>query len=244
MQKIIISLKKLDNTDISKIAYPLIIFLTGWYIVANFYRLATIWSWFPVMIFYTTAWMLVTIGFIYLYYKKIRLIFRWSLLSIIGIILIIVFTLDAVFLIIDPYIQIEDILLTGQWDHTFFPLAFGLFFLCDFQRIPKKFWYFLLLFAMFNLIPNLNVISNLVFNKWVLQAPGEGGPPGFNFFNVNNWTEFNNLPRDSNFLKSIANYLEEQLTFFTLFPAVVIKNTIKKQENKDKIRVDFSLNQF
>ena len=79
-------MRELDGLDLSRVVYPMAIAFTGWYIVANVYRLATEWNWAPLMIVYTIAWALVPVGFVYITLKGVRLRFKSSILSIIGMI--------------------------------------------------------------------------------------------------------------------------------------------------------------
>ncbi len=224
------SLKKFNNTDLTKIIYPIVIFLTGWYSIVNLYRIPTTWQWNPPMIIYSIAWALVPAAFVYIALRGVRLKFKWSVLSVVGIIIIVVFTHEAILLFMDTHIPLSQIFLTGQWDHTFFPLAFGLFFLCDLSKIPKRFWLLLLSFAIFNLLPNLNVIFNLFFDKWVLSHNVESGPPGFfNFFGAKNWEDVKMLSKQE-FMHGLIEYLHEQLTFFTLFPIVIFYHLLRKRE--------------
>ena len=219
--KIIETLKKWNGIDLTKIVYPIIIILTGWYIVTNIYNIFTEWN--LGMLGYIIAFTLVPIGFIYLAFKKIKLRFRWSILSVIGIILIVVFLYDAILLFLGPDLKLSEIFLTGQWDHTFFPIAFGLFFLCDLRKMPRKFWFFPLLFAIICLTPNLNVISNIFYDSWIIPE----GPPGFFiFFGVESMAEVSALPQGE-FVHGLTEYLQEQLTFFSLFPIVIFYYLIK-----------------
>jgi len=91
--EIIETLKKRDGTDLTKVVYPIVIFLTGWYIVANVYRLLLGME-DPV---YVVVWALVPVAFVYLAVKGVKLKFRWSVLSVVGIIMILVFGFSAFF---------------------------------------------------------------------------------------------------------------------------------------------------
>ena len=190
---------ELQNKNISNFAYPIIIFITGWYIISNLYRLFGEWAGQPHMYLYAIVWTLVPIAFTYLYLNKVKLTFKWSLLTAYSIIMVIAFVVEAILLpsILNPF----EILLSGWWDHTFFPIAFGLFFLCDLNKIPKKFWYFLVPFAIFITIPNINVVSNIFFNNWALQLGDENSKIGFfTFFNgANNWNDVNAISKSEFF---------------------------------------------
>lgn len=221
-----LDISRLNNIDLTKIIYPITIFLTGFYIIANLYRLPTEWNWAPPMIAYTIAWTLVPIGFAYLALKRVRLKFKWSVLSVIGIILIVVFSLEAIGSF--PGAQLSDIFLTGIWDHTFFPIAFGFFFLCDLNELPKRFWLLLLPFALFNIIPNFFVVANVFFNSNILQDIG--APGFFVFFGVSSWEELHALSNQE-FIQGLTGYLTEQLTFFSLFPVVIIYHIFRKQKH-------------
>lgn len=211
--KIIETLKKWNGTNLTKVVYPIIIFLTGWYIVANVYRLLS----GEVDPIYTVIWALIPIAFAYLAIKGVKLKFRWSVLSVIGIILIAVFALSVCLEIASPYFDLADFFLTGQWDHFLFPIAFGLFFLCDLRRLPRRFWVMLAPFALFCVIlANLIQIANVFFDKAVI----EGAPGFFGFFGVTSWAEFNIISQQV-FIRGLAFYMRELLTFFTLFPIVI-----------------------
>ena len=88
--------KKINGTDLSKIIYSIIIFLTGVYIIPNLYKLATEWDRAPMIVatflVYVVVFTLVPISFVYLALKKVKLEFKFSFLSVIGIILIVIFS--------------------------------------------------------------------------------------------------------------------------------------------------------
>jgi len=135
-------------------------------------------------------------------------------------------TLNFLAPVLDPNMTFSDIFLTGAWDHIFFPIAFGLLYLCDLSKIPKRFWLLLTPFATFTLIPNLNVVANIFFDKWIIhEAPGF-----FNFFGVDNWVEFGRLDEDR-LVIGFIEYLHEQLTFNTLFPAVILRHLLKRRRS-------------
>lgn len=227
MIKIIETLKKWNGTDLTKVVYPIVILLTGWYIVANVYRLLS--GKFPLtMIPYTVIWGMLPIGFTYLAIKGVKLKFRWSVLSVIGIIIIAAFALSAYLEIASPYFDLHNFFLTGQWDHFFFPIAFGLFFLCDLRGLPRRFWVMLAPFAFFCLVlANLELIANVFFDKVIIE-----GPPGFfGFFGVESWAEFNTVPRQY-VIRGLGFYLREQLTFFTTLPIVIFYYLIKSVRKK------------
>jgi hypothetical protein len=219
-------MRELDGLDLSKVIYPMAITFTGWYIVANLYRISTQWNWAPLMIVYTIAFTLVPIGFVYIALKGVRLRFKLSILSIIGMIMVAVFVQEAISTFQDPNLTFSDIFLTGQWDHTFFPIAFGLLFLCDLSRIPKRFWQLLTPFAILTQVGNLNVISNIFFDTWILHA----APGFFNFFGADNWAEFNCL-EEQQFVGGFIGFLSEYLTFYTLFPAVILRHLLKHERS-------------
>jgi len=226
--KIIETLKKWNGTDLTKVVYPIIIFLTGWYIVANVYRLLFgEWVGQGGMVIYTIVWALLPIGFAYLALKGVKLKFRWSFLSVIGIILIAAFALSVCLEITSQYFDLANFFLTGQWDHFFFPIAFGLFFLCDLRGLPRRFWAMLTPFALFCLVPNFLVIANVFFDKVIIS----GCPGFFRFFGVESLAEFNKVPQQI-FIRGMAFYLREQLTFFTTLPIVILYYFIKSMRKR------------
>lgn len=134
--------KKLNGIDLTWIVYPITILITVLYTAAIFYRLPTELSKDSSYMLYTGVMTLIPIFFICLALKKIKLKFKWSVLSVIGMILIAVFIREVM------EIHGLDFFLTQGWDHAFYPVAFGFFFLCDLSKIPKKSWLFLLPFAL------------------------------------------------------------------------------------------------
>lgn len=227
--KIVEALKKWDGTDLTKVVYPIVIFITGWYIVANVYRLLFgEWVGQTEMVIYTIVWTLLPIGFTYLALKGVKLKFRLSVLAVIGIILIAAFALSVYLETMSPYFDLVNFFLTGQWDHFLFPIAFGLFFLCDLRGLPGRFWAMLAPFAFMCLVlGNVSVIGDVFFNKVTME-----GPPGFfGFFGVESWAEFNTVPREI-VIRGVAFYLREQLTFFTTLPIVIFYYLIKSRGKK------------
>jgi multidrug transporter EmrE-like cation transporter len=219
-------ISRLNNTDLTKIVYPITIFITGGYALMNLYTFVTgKRPTAPMLIIVAIAFALITVGFVYLALKKVRLKFKWSVLSVIGIILIVVFSREAM------DIHRLDFFLTPGWDHTFFPIAFGFFFLCDLSKIPKKFWLFLLPFALLTFIlGNAMLILNSIFDRNVFESINAPNYP-FAFFGVNNWEEFHAIPKNSQFIGDfIQGFLHEFLTFFTLFPVVIIYHIVRKQK--------------
>lgn len=227
-------MKNLEGTDLSILIYPITIILTGLYLIANISRLFGEWNLDMGMVLYTISFTLIPISFIYLSLKRYKLKFRYSILSIIGVILIIVFLYEGIGLFLDPDITLKHILLTGQWDHTFFPLAFGFFFLCDLRKLPKKVWLMLLPFGIFCLIPNIQVAANLLLNSNLIGNEQGGGPPGlFVFFGVESLEEISKLSQEE-FNHGLIEYLHEQLTFFTLFPLTIFYYYKNSNQNKKK----------
>ena len=135
-------------------------------------------------------------------------------------------TLNFLAPVLDPNMTFSDIFLTGAWDHIFFPIAFGLLYLCDLSKIPKRFWLLLTPFAMLAQIANLNVIANIFLDTWVLHA----APGFFNFFGAENWAEFNRL-EEQRLVGGFIGFLSEFLTFYTLFPAVILSHLLKRKRS-------------
>jgi multidrug transporter EmrE-like cation transporter len=222
--------KKLNSIDLTKIVYPITILITGLYIIPTLYKLATEWDWGPAYILYTTIFTLIPVFFICLALKKVRLKFKWSVLSVIGIILIIVFSIEAKGHFY-PGVQFLNFFLTSGWDHTFFPIAFGFFFLCDLSVIPRKLWLFLLPLALMAIITaDLNVIANVFFEVNLFP-----GPAFFHFFGVSNWEGLHALSNQQ-FINGLREFLHEFLTFFTLFPIVIFYYLLRnKKDGKDSV---------
>jgi hypothetical protein len=224
-------IKRFENKDVSNFLYPIMIFLSGWYIIPNFIRLSTIWDWQPMMIVYSIIWMLLPLSLCFLLFKGVKLCLRWSYLFIVGILFIIIFSCFAVISIFKVDIGLMNLFFSGWWDHIFFPIVFGLLFLCDLRLFPKRFWALLLPFAFFNLVPNLNILSNILFDSWIIFVASGEGPPGFfSFFSVNNWFEYSRIINEPWFLWSFGTYVREQFTFFTIIPISIIYYFFKKIE--------------
>jgi hypothetical protein len=221
--EIIETLKKRDGTDLTKVVYPIVIFLTGWYIVANVYRLLLGME-DPV---YVVVWALVPVAFVYLAVKGVKLKFRWSVLSVVGIIMILVFGFSAFFEVVSPYFDLASFFLTGLWDHFLWPIAFGLFFLCDLRGLPKRFWLLLAPFAFFCL-----VLGNLSFILHALLGEAIFGPGILVFWwGVESWAELKALPRPE-FIRGLTFLLQELPTFFTTIPIVIFYYLIKSVRKK------------
>lgn len=157
-------------------------------------------------------------------FGKGKLKFKWSVLSVIGIILIIIFSHEATKHFY-PGVQLLNFYLTSGWDHTFFPIAFGFFFLCDLNKIPRKSWLFLLPFALLAInMANFNVIANLFFETNIFP-----GPAFFHFFGVSNWEGLHALSNQQ-FINGFREFLHEFLTFFTLFPIVIFYYLLSKEK--------------
>ena len=227
-------IKRLNGINLTWIIYPIVIFLTGVYIIPNLYKLIIEWNRPPMivltLIFYVIAFTLIPIGFVYLALEKVRLKFKLSVLSVIGIILILVFSHG----LIEYFFQGHSLLdiLTIGFDHWTFPIAFGFFYLCDLSKIPKRFWFFLLPFALFGFVMgNTILIGNSISNSNMFQCIGSPNFP-FAFFGVNNWEEMRALS-DWQFWDSFKHgFLQEFLTFFTLFPMVIFSYLLRKEKDK------------
>jgi len=224
-----LDIKKLNGIDLTWIVYPIVILITGAYALMNLYVFVTgKQPAAPMLIIVAISFALITVGFIYLASKKVRLNFKLSFLSVIGIILLVVFIRESM------DVHSLDFFLTPGWDHTFFPIAFGFFFLCDLGKLPKKFWFFLLPFALLTFfLGNAFLIFNSIFDRNVFQSINAPNYP-FAFFGVNNWEGFNAIPKNSQFIGDfIQGFLHEFLTFFTLFPIVIFYYLFRKEKDKN-----------
>lgn len=225
---------RLNKIDLTKIVYPIIILITGLYIIPNLYKLASEWNRPPMIvatfIVYVIVFTLVPIGFAYLALKKVKLEFKFSFLSVIGIILIIVFSRGLIEYLSQGHSLLE-ILNIGA-DHWLFPIAFGFFYLCDLSKIPKKFWLMLLPFAVFaGILGSAIIIGNSIFNRNLFQAIGGPNFP-FLYFGANNWQEVLALPSQRILDGFIDGFLQEFLTFQILFPVVIFYHVFRRENLK------------
>lgn len=222
-------IKRLNGINLTWIVYPITILTTGIYALINFYNFVTKnQPAAPMLIILAIFFALVTVGFIYLALKKIRLNFKLSFLSVVGMILIIVFVRGIIEYISGGH-SFSDFLHIGS-DHWLFPIAFGFFYLCDLSKIPKKFWFFLLPFAFFAFfLGNTILIGNSIADRNIFQSINAPNFP-FAFFGVNNWQEMTTLSSQQFRDGFLDGFLQEFLTFFTLFPMVIFYYTLRKQK--------------
>jgi len=223
--KIIETLKKWNGSDLTRGVYPVVIFVTGWYIVANVYRLMLGQE----DIVYVVVWALVPLAFVYLAAKDVKLRFRWSVLSVVGIIMILAFAIFTCLEIASPYFDLASFFLSGLWDHFLWPIAFGLFFLCDLRELSKLFWLMLAPFAFFCLVlGNLCFILHVFFDKLIFPDF-----PGIFIFwwGVESWEELRALPWPD-FVRGLTLLLQELPTFFSTIPIVIFHYLIKSIRKK------------
>jgi len=219
---------RLNDIDLTKIVYPISFFLAAVDVILVFYS-STTWEWTTGIVGYIIAWTLIPLGFAYLFFKRVRLKFRLSVLSVAGMIVIIVFAHEAISL----FLRVGLTYVLSHWDHIFLPMAFGFFFLCDLSKLPRRYWLFLLPLATLAVITNSNIFANIFFDDWALY----GGTPGFfSFFSTpsNKMSEVLALP-EQRLIHGIIEFLHEYLTFFTLFPVVIlyyIAKAIKEERSK------------
>ena len=218
---------RLNDIDLTKIVYPISFFLAAVDVILVFYS-STTWEWTTGIVGYIIAWTLIPLGFAYLFFKGVRLKFRLSILSVAGMIVIIVFAHEAISL----FLRVGLTYVLSHWDHIFLPMAFGFFFLCDLSKLPKRFWLFLLPLAPLAIVTGLNVFANIFFDDWALY----GGASGFfSFFgDMRSMSEVLALP-EQRLIHGIIEFLHEYLTFFTLFPVVIlyyIAKAIKEERSK------------
>lgn len=225
------NLKKLNGTDLTWIVHPIIILATGLYALINLYNfISGNQPAAPMLIIVAIAFALVTVGFIYLAVKKIRLTFKLSFLSVVGMILIIVFVRGIIEYLMGGH-SFSEFLHIGS-DHWLFPIAFGFFFLCDLSKIPKKFWFFLLPFAFLAFfLGNAILIGNSIADRNVFQSINAPNFP-FAFFGVDNWEEMQTISSQQFWSGLIDGFLQEFLTFFTLFPLVIFYYLLRKEKDK------------
>ncbi|MFX1563084.1 MAG: hypothetical protein ACFFDP_07225 [Promethearchaeota archaeon] len=223
----------LQNASRTKwIVCSLGIVIFGWYLIANIIRILSDQLYgFPMSQIYTTIFALPIIGWVYLLFSEQQLYVRRSALSIYAAGIIAVFLIFAIFFIITK--PLFEVFVTGIFDHTFFPIAFGLLCLCDLRKINWPFWALFFPFGIFNFMPSINVISQVLFDVTVF---GFGCPGLFDFFGptVTSKAElialfWANYP---SILDNLGYYLREQFTFFTLFPFVIVYYLIKAVQNR------------
>ncbi len=219
------TIKKWNDTNLTRIVYPIVIFITGWYVVANVYGLL----FGQEDLVYVVVWTLVPAAFVYLAVKGVKLKFRWSFLSAIGIAMILAFALSTCLEIVSPYFDLASFFLTGLWDHFLWPIAFGFFFLCDLRKLPKLFWLMLAPFAFFCLVlGNLCFIVHILFDKFIFPDF-----PGIFVFwwGVGSWEELRALPWPD-FMRGLTFFLQELATFFSTIPIVIFHYLIKSVREK------------
>lgn len=224
-------LDKLDNIDLTWIVYPLAILLTGVCILPSTNQMMIGWERNLIIgltyTYYMVSFTLIPIGFVYLALKKVKLESKLSLLAVVGMIMIIIFTHSLIDYFLGGH-SFSEFLSVGM-DHWLFPIAFGLFYLCDMNKIPKKFWFFLLPFALFAFfMGNAILIGNSISNSNMFKVIGAPNFP-FLFFGVNNWQELLALPSQRLLNGFTDGFLQEFLTFFTLFPIVIFYYLLKKK---------------
>lgn len=114
---------RLNGTDLTWAVYPIVILFTGAYIIPNLYNLIGRWGQAPMIVvtylFMVISFTLVPVGFVYLALKKVRLKFKLSVLSVIGMILIVVFSRGLIEYLSQGH-SLLDIFNIG-FDHWTFP---------------------------------------------------------------------------------------------------------------------------
>ena len=121
-------------------------------------------------------------------------------------------------------LRLSKLLLSRIMDHFLWPIAFGLFFLCDLRELPKRFWLMLSPFAFFCLVlGNLCFIVHVLFGKFIFPDF-----PGIFVFwwGVESWDELRALPWPE-FIRGLILLLQELPTFFTTIPIVIFHYLIK-----------------
>jgi hypothetical protein len=201
------------SLNLTWIVYPLIISFTGWYTFTSIYRIIFVPSWNPGpdVLVYILVWSTIPLAFSYAAIKKVKLEFRWTALSVVGMILALYFLIVAISEFLDPVLSLNDILFTGIWDHTFFPLSFGLLMLCDLNKMPKMFWFILLPMSL----GNIGGLRALIFGT---QNPNM--PSLMFFFGVESPTQILAIPQDK-LMVSLILFLREELGFILLIPVLV-----------------------
>jgi hypothetical protein len=203
------------------------IVIFGWYFIANIIRILSDQLYgFPMSQIYTTIFALPIIGWVYLLFSDRQLNIRRSALSIYAAGIIVVFLIFAAYVMVTK--PLYEVFVSGIFDHTFFPIAFGFLCLCDLRDIDWRFWVPILPFGIFNFMPTLNVISQLLFDVTIFAF---GCPGLFDFFGptITSKAELITLFWESYpfSLDNLGYYLREQFTFFTLFPFVSVYYFIK-----------------
>lgn len=206
-----------------------------WYTGASIYRFIAIPSSGPpppllpwVILLFATP----TAAFSYALIRKVKLEFKWSALSVIGMIVVIYFLAVAIWEFFDPAIPKFDLFFTGVYDHTFYPIAFGLLALCDLKRMPQTFWAILLVHALIGLPPVLDAISVFLFNH-SLWGGGYTTPANFLpwYFNVETKAQLSQLPLDV-FMNKLIIALRELLGIMLLLQGMVFYYLYKSFDQK------------
>jgi len=202
------------SLNLTWVVYPLIISFTGWYTLTSIYRIIYVPSWNPGVdvLVYTLTWSTVPLAFSYAALKKVKLEFKWTALSVVGMILSTYFLIVAISEFLTPVLSPSDIFFTGIWDHTYFPLAFGLLMLCDLNKMPKIFWFILLPMSL----GNVGALRELM--GWV-HMTNPHAPSLMFYFGVESRAELLALPQDK-LMVSLIIFLREWLGFILLIPAL------------------------
>lgn len=131
--------KKGKSLNLTWIVLPTGVLIFGWNMVVYLYRFIfapylppePIGWWVGVIL----NLVLPTAAFSYALIKRVKLEFKWSALSMVGMIVVVYFGALAAYQLFDPNISKLGLFVPG-FDHTFYPIAFGLIALCDLKKCP------------------------------------------------------------------------------------------------------------
>ncbi len=190
------------SLNLTWVVLPVGFLIFGWYTGSNgIYR--TIFAPYlppePILwwVGYSITFVLPFAAFSYALVKRVKLEFKWSALSMIGMILVIYFLTLAIYQFFNPNIT-KFHLFIGSFDQTFYPIAYGLLTLCDLKKMPRGFWLILLAHNVVNLTVVASAISSLVFNHLLFgyEQAVTASPSNFlpSYFGVNNRAELFSLP--------------------------------------------------
>lgn len=236
--------KKGRSVNLTWIVLPIGVLIWGWYMVATLCRFIfappeyppglPIGWWVGVIL----QLVLPTAAFSYAMIKRVQLEFKWSALSIAGMIVVVYFGTLAVYQFFDPTISNFSL---GTFDHVFYPIAIGLLALCDLKMMPQAFWLILLMYSVQNLTVIASAISSLVFNHLLFgSAQPTLSPSNFLpfYFGVESRAELASLPLDRIIYGSIIAVRE--VLFYMVFMQAMNFYYLVESIGKKRVFIGFT----
>ena len=205
------------SLNLTRVVYPLIISLTGWYIFTSIYNMVHVpnWSQGPDVLVHLPM-STISLAFSYAAIKKVKLEFKWTALSVAGMVLAAYFLVVAIAEFFNPVISKYNLFFSGIWDHTFFPLSFGLLMLCDLNKMPKMFWFILLPMSLAAVGSVRIILTELISG---IPAANPNAPSLMFYFGVKNLTQILAIPQDK-LMVFLIIFLREELGFILLLPTL------------------------